>query len=60
MGSEHLLGEEILLGSVADPDPDWIRIQRGPWIRIGESKNDPQKYVRTQVLVIITLDPNPD
>jgi len=20
-------------GSVSDPDPDWIRIQAGPWIR---------------------------
>jgi hypothetical protein len=28
-------------GRVADPDPDWIRIQSGQWIR--EGKNDPQK-----------------
>ncbi len=28
---------------VADPDPDWIRIQSGQWIRIQEDKNDPQK-----------------
>jgi hypothetical protein len=28
---------------VADPDPDWIRIQSGQWIRIQEGKNDPQK-----------------
>ncbi len=26
---------------VADPDPDWIRIQSGQWIQGG--KNDPQK-----------------
>ncbi len=26
-----------------DPDPDWIRIQSGLWIRIQEGKNDPQK-----------------
>jgi hypothetical protein len=24
-----------------DPDPDWIRIQSGQWIRIQEDKNDP-------------------
>jgi hypothetical protein len=23
------------------PDPDWIRIQSGQWIRIQESENDP-------------------
>jgi hypothetical protein len=34
---------------VADPDPDWILIQLGQWIRIRirvriqEGKNDPQK-----------------
>ncbi len=28
---------------VADPDPDWIRIQSGQWIQIQEGKNDPQK-----------------
>ncbi len=30
---------------VEDPDPDWIRIQSGQWIRIRieEGKNDPQK-----------------
>ncbi len=30
---------------VVDPDPDWIRIQSGLWIRIRiqEGKNDPQK-----------------
>jgi hypothetical protein len=26
-----------------DPDPNWIRIQSGQWIRIQEGKNDPQK-----------------
>jgi len=25
----------------ADPDPDWIRIQRGPWIRIRIRNPDP-------------------
>ncbi len=39
---------------VSDPDPYWIRIQSGQWIRIrirnlypdpGE-KNDPQKYIK--------------
>ncbi len=29
---------------VVDPDPDWIRIQSGLWIRIQEGKNDPQKF----------------
>jgi len=31
------------VSSVLDPDPDWIRIQRGPWIRIRikEGKNYP-------------------
>jgi hypothetical protein len=29
--------------SVVDPDPDWIRIQLGPWIRIQTGKNGPQK-----------------
>ena len=31
--------------SVSSPDPDWIRIQSGPCIRIRiqEGKNDPQK-----------------
>jgi hypothetical protein len=32
-----------LLSRVADPDPDWIRIQSGQWIRIQEGKNVPQK-----------------
>ncbi len=26
-----------------DPNPYWIRIQSGQWIRIHEAKNDPQK-----------------
>jgi hypothetical protein len=36
---------ELVGSSVVDPDPDWIRIQVGPWIRIRiqEGKNDPQK-----------------
>jgi hypothetical protein len=29
---------------VSDPDPDWIRIQSGQWIRIQEGKNDPDPY----------------
>ncbi len=32
-----------LTGRVADPDPNWIRIQLGQWVRIQEGKNDPQK-----------------
>jgi hypothetical protein len=37
--------KERIKGSVVDPDPDWIRIERGPWIRIQiqEGKNDSQK-----------------
>jgi hypothetical protein len=34
---ETFLDSKILicfLGRVADPDPDWIRIQSGQWIRI--------------------------
>ncbi len=31
------------VGSVSDPDPNWIRIQSGQWIRIQEGKNDQQK-----------------
>ncbi len=34
---------ERVAGRVADPDPDWIRIKSGQWIRIQEGKNDPQK-----------------
>jgi|LakMenEpi03Aug12_release.lakeMendotaPanAssembly.Ray.scaffolds.fasta_scaffold1628317_1 hypothetical protein len=34
-------------GSVVDPDPDWIRIQWGSWIRIRiriqDGKNGPEK-----------------
>jgi hypothetical protein len=29
--------------SASDPDPHWIQIQSGPWIRIQEFKSDPQK-----------------
>jgi LSD1 subclass zinc finger protein len=29
--------------SVSVVDPDWIRIQWAPWIRIQEGKNDPRK-----------------
>jgi hypothetical protein len=33
----------LRIGSrVADPDPNWIRIQSGQWIRIQEGKNEPQ------------------
>ena len=27
----------MVTGSVSDPDPHWIRIQRGRWIRIRNS-----------------------
>jgi hypothetical protein len=30
--------------TVANPDPDWIRIQWGPCIRNQEGKNDAQKW----------------
>jgi hypothetical protein len=35
---------------VSDPDPDWMRIQSGPWIRIRiqEGKNDPQKFKKVK------------
>ena len=41
----------LLIIRVADPDPNWIRIQSGQWIRIRirnpvriqEGKTDPQK-----------------
>jgi hypothetical protein len=33
----------IVHHKVADPDPYWVRIQSGQWIRIQEGKNDPQK-----------------
>jgi hypothetical protein len=29
------------VGRVADPDPDWIRIQLGQWIRIRIRNPDP-------------------
>ncbi len=36
-----------IVTSVSDPDPDWIWIQLGQWIRIWiriqDDKNDPQK-----------------
>jgi len=52
-----------LLTSVSDPDPDWIRIQSGPWIRIRfqgqESEEDTQ--LRVMILRKLTLvDPDPD
>jgi hypothetical protein len=28
--------------SFSDPDPDWIWIRSGQWIRIQEGKNDPK------------------
>jgi hypothetical protein len=30
--------------SFVDPDPNWIQIQSGQWIRIQEGKNDPQEF----------------
>ncbi len=35
--------KNISTSRVPDPDPDWIRIQSGQWIRIRILKNDPQK-----------------
>jgi hypothetical protein len=32
---------KVLLISVADPDPDWFRLQWGPWIRIRSLHPDP-------------------
>jgi hypothetical protein len=40
---KHIRGYDILYSRVSDPDPDWIRIQSGQWIRNQEGKNDPQK-----------------
>ncbi len=43
-----------MMTSVVDPDPEpdpyWIRIQSGLWIRIRiqEGKNDPQKYKKNR------------
>jgi hypothetical protein len=57
-----MLGEKILLVSVADPDTDtdWIRVCKGvPRSGSRRIKNDPQKYVH-KFLVIKTLDPDPD
>jgi hypothetical protein len=34
-----------------NPNPDWIRIQLGPWIRIQEGKNDPEKYKTVNTLL---------
>ncbi len=44
-GLKHLLfdAEPGCKIRVADPDPYWILIQSGKWIRIQEGKNDPQK-----------------
>jgi hypothetical protein len=37
--------------SVVDPDPDWIRSQSGPWIRIRiqKGKNDSQSQPKKKV-----------
>jgi hypothetical protein len=37
--------KERIKGSDVDPDPDWTRIEWGPWIsiQIQEGKNNPQK-----------------
>jgi hypothetical protein len=37
-GWSHLRAE----GSVLDPNPDWIRIQSGQWIRIRNPDPDPE------------------
>jgi hypothetical protein len=34
---------KTLDSSVVDPDPVWVWIQWGPWIRIQEGKNDHKK-----------------
>jgi hypothetical protein len=39
---------------VADPDPNWIRIQSGQWIRIQERKNEPQKKISIQPKMLDT------
>jgi hypothetical protein len=35
------VSESTDLRRVSDPDPDWIRIQSGPWIRIRIRNPDP-------------------
>jgi hypothetical protein len=32
-------GGDKVLSSIMDPDPDWIRIQSSPWIRIRNSES---------------------
>ncbi len=41
-GQEQHPGRDYRTSSVVDPDPDWIRIQWGPWIRIQVGNNDPR------------------
>ncbi len=33
----------LIFNSVAEADPDWIRIQSGKWIRIQEAKMSQEK-----------------
>ena len=40
--------------SDSDPDPDWIRIQSGQWIR--EGRNDPQKQKKVKKFHVEVLD----
>ena len=48
-GFHHLCLRCVLETSVSDPDPDWIRIQSGPWIRVRiqgqESKEEKMYYI---------------
>jgi hypothetical protein len=39
----RILEQSAGKSSIVDPDPVWIRIQRGFRIRIQEGKSDPQK-----------------
>jgi len=38
---QFLKGKRIPVRSVVDPDPDWIRVQSGPWTRIRNTDPDP-------------------
>ncbi len=40
-GDGQLMPFTIVFGRVVDPDPDWIRIQSGLWIRIWISIRNP-------------------
>jgi hypothetical protein len=40
---------------IQDPDPNWMRIQSGQWIRIQEGKNDPQKKKKKNIKIFQVL-----